>query len=118
MDILIVDDDPLTNKVLKNFFTLKGYSCKDAITGNEALKFIEKNRPKVLLLDIILPHFDGYELCKMIKEKYKDLPIYYITAVPLSEVSKKVQETGASGFFLKPFNFQEFDVLYEILLKS
>ncbi len=67
-------NDALTNKVLKNFFTLKGYTCKDSISGNEALKFIEKIKPKVLLLDIILPHFDGYELCKMIKENIKTYP--------------------------------------------
>ncbi len=113
LDILIVDDDPLTNKVLINFFTLKGYICKDMITGINALKVLEKIKPKVILLDIVLPHFNGYELCKIIKERYKNIPVFYITAVSLSEVGKKVKETGADGFFLKPFNFQEFNILFE-----
>ena len=55
----------------------------------------------------------GYEICKRIKseEKFKDLLIFYITAVPRNEVEGKIDETGADGFFLKPFDYLEFDHL-------
>ncbi len=55
----------------------------------------------------------GYEICKRIKseEKFKNLLIFYITAVPRSEVEGKIDETGADGFFLKPFEYSDFDRL-------
>lgn len=113
-DILLVDDDASTNKVLIDFFQLKGFSCKDVTSGSELFKELELFRPKIILLDILLPDISGYEICKKIKldENYKDIPIYYITAVPGNEVTQKMKETMADGFFLKPFNFSEFEKIF------
>jgi len=120
IDILIVDDDILTKKVLNDIFKMKGYSTKTAASGSEALKIIERITPKIILLDIILPELNGYEICKKIKEqeRYKDLIIYFITAVPRTEVESEIKETGANGFFLKPFDFSEFEIIDETLSKS
>ena len=59
----------------------------------------------------------GHEICKKMKEdeNLKDVPVFYITAIPESEVSKKMEETGADGFILKPFNFSDFEVLFDYL---
>ena len=48
-------------------------------------------------------------------ENLKDVPVFYITAIPESEVSKKMEETGADGFILKPFNFSDFEALFDYL---
>ncbi len=116
-DILIIDDDASTNKVLVDFFRLKTYSAKEVSTGTEAFKILQKVKPKIILLDIILPEIDGYEICKIIKsdEKLRDIPVFYITAVPGYEVKERVEETGADGIFLKPFNFSEFEILFKYL---
>ena len=116
-DILLVDDDTSTNKVLIDFFRIKGYSCKDVTSGTELFRELENYKPKIILLDILLPDINGYEICKKIKldEKYKHIPIFYITAVPRNEVKEKLKETMADGYFLKPFNFYEFEKLFNYL---
>jgi len=113
-DILLVDDDVSTNKVLIDYFQLKGFSCKDITSGSGLFKELEIYRPKIILLDILLPDINGYEICKKIKldENYNEIPIFYITAVPGNEVTQKMKETMADGFFLKPFNFREFEKIF------
>ncbi|MFX1573714.1 MAG: response regulator [Promethearchaeota archaeon] len=119
-EILIVDDDESTINLLLNFFEGKGYKCKESYLGTDALEFLNKHIPKLILLDILLPDLNGYEICKTLKfnkeyGKFNDIPIFYITAVPEVEVVMKLKETGANGYFLKPFDFREFNILFEYL---
>ncbi len=116
-DILLVDDDVSTNKVLLDFFQIKGFTCKDVVSGSETFKELEVYRPKLILLDILLPDVNGYEICRKIKldDRYKDIYVFYITAVPGNEVRAKIKETMADGYFLKPFNFLEFEKLFNLL---
>lgn len=116
-DILLVDDDASTNNVLIDFFQFKGYSCKDVISGLGIFKELETYKPKLILLDIILPDMSGYEICKKLKsdDNFSNIPIYYITAVPENEVKQNLKETQADGYFLKPFNFLEFEKIFNYL---
>ncbi|MFX0019548.1 MAG: response regulator [Promethearchaeota archaeon] len=116
-DILIIEDDIATITVLTNFFESKGYSCRGLTTGVKGLEELSKSSPKIILLDIILPDINGYEICKKIKsdEKFKEIPIFFITAMPESEVSAKLIDTGAEGYLLKPFKFPKFNVLFDYL---
>jgi CheY-like chemotaxis protein len=116
-DILLVDDDSSTNKVLIDFFQIKGYNCKDVVSGAGTFKILESHRPKLILLDILLPDINGYEICRKLKsdKNYMDIPIYYITAVPENEVKAMMDETRADGYFLKPFNFPEFEKLFDYI---
>ena len=114
-DLLIVDDDSSTNKVLIDYFRLKGYTCKYTGSGAEMFEELKLNKPKVILLDIILPDISGYEICKRIKadDRYNDIIVFYITAVTANEVNSNIKETMADGYFLKPFNFSEFERIFE-----
>jgi CheY-like chemotaxis protein len=116
-DILLVDDDNSTNKVLIDYFQIKGFLCKDVGSGSETFKELEVFKPKLILLDILLPDISGYEICKKIKQddEYKGIPVFYITAVPGNEVRSKIKETMADGFFLKPFNFPDFEKLFNLM---
>ncbi|MFW9867513.1 MAG: response regulator [Candidatus Thorarchaeota archaeon] len=116
-DILIIEDDIATITVLTNFFETRGYSCLGISSGIQGLNELKKSCPKIVLLDIILPDINGYEICRKIKsdERLKDIPVYYITAMPESEVIGKVKETGAEGYLLKPFKFGKFHVLFNYL---
>lgn len=116
-DILIIDDDDSTINLLKDYFENKAHSCKVVTRGNDALKVLMKSIPKLILLDIFLPDITGYEVCQRIRanEKLKKIPLFYITAVPEGEVSEKVKETGADGYFLKPFDITSFTQLFEYL---
>ena len=119
-DILIVEDEISTNNMLVNFFGQKGLKCKGIVKGSNLIETIAVNRPKLILLDILLPDINGFEMCKKIKEddRYKNIPVYYITAIPGHEVEKRMEDTKADGYFLKPFNFPKLERFTKNLIKS
>jgi len=116
-DILIVDDNKQTVKFLNTYFKRKGYSCKGVFSGNKCLNELKTYTPKLILLDIILPDISGYEIIKTIRENssLKEVPIFLITAVPSSEVEKKIQKLNVTGAIFKPFNLNDFKDLYKYL---
>ncbi|MFX1435991.1 MAG: response regulator [Promethearchaeota archaeon] len=116
-DILLIEDDLATIKLLTSYFESKGYKCKGVVSGTKGIDEIRAGAPKLILLDIILPDISGYEICKMIKEheKYKQIPVYLLTAIPGSEVDKKMGEIKADGYILKPFDFSDFEVVFQYL---
>jgi diguanylate cyclase (GGDEF)-like protein len=107
--ILIVDDTPkniqLLGTVLKNI----GYKIIVATNGLQALGLLEKIKPDLILLDVMMPELDGYETCKRIKatEKLKDIPIIFLTAKTQPEDIVKGFELGAVDYIIKPFNSSE-----------
>ena len=116
-DILIIDDDIPTIRLLTNFFKDKGYSCYGVIKGSEGLEELSINYPKVILLDIMLPDLSGFEICKNVKsdEKYKNIPIYLLSAMGEPQILEHFEETNANGYIVKPFNLSDFDVILDIL---
>lgn len=116
-DVLLIEDDLPTIRLIKSFFESKGVITKGAISGTKGFDELISSTPKLILLDIILPDISGYELCKRIKqnETFKDIPIYFLTAIPESEVEKKLEETKADGYILKPFDFSDFEIVFEKL---
>ena len=116
-DILLIEDDLATIRLLTSYFESKGYKCKGVVSGTKGLEELRGGIPKLILLDIILPDISGYEICKMIKDhqKYNEIPIYLLTAIPGSEVERKMGETKADGYILKPFDFSDFEVIFQYL---
>ena len=110
-DVLLIEDDTPTIRLITSFFEGKNLICKGAVSGKKGLEELIINVPMLILLDIILPDISGYELCKRIKsdEKFKSIPLYYLTAIPGSEVEKNIEETGADGYILKPFDLSDFE---------
>jgi len=116
-EILLIEDDLATIRLLTSYFESKGYKCKGVVSGTKGLEELRGGVPKLILLDIILPDISGYEICKMIKDHkvYREIPIYLLTAIPGSEVEKKIDETKADGYILKPFDFSDFQVIFQYL---
>ena len=87
------------------------------MTGLKGFDELNKSVPRLILLDIILPDISGYDICKDIKshEKYKTIPVYYLTAVPSFKVKEKMKETNADGFILKPFDLKNLTFLFDYL---
>ncbi|MEJ2249817.1 MAG: response regulator [Candidatus Lokiarchaeota archaeon] len=114
-DILIVEDHKPTALVLVDLFESQGFSSYHVSSGSKALEILNKTKPKLVLLDILLPDINGFEVCKEIKSdnQKKDLLVYYITAIPKKEVIKNMDRTKADGFLLKPFNFNEFNIILD-----
>ncbi|NVM44131.1 MAG: response regulator [Candidatus Lokiarchaeota archaeon] len=116
-DILLIEDDLPTIRLITNYFENKEYICKGLVSGTKGLEELKRTIPKVILLDIILPDISGYDICQTIKTDniFKKIPVYFLTAISESEVKKNFQKYGADGYILKPFNFSDFDVIFEIL---
>ena len=116
-DILLIEDDLATIRLITSYFESKNYNCKGVISGAKGFEELRKVVPKVILLDIILPDLSGYDICQTIKtdNAYKKIPVYFLTAISASEIKKRLNETLADGYILKPFNFSDFDVIFEIL---
>ncbi len=116
-DILLIEDDLATIRLITSYFESKHYICKGVVSGTKGLEELRRAVPKVILLDIILPDLSGYDICQTIKtdNTYKKIPVYFLTAISASEIKKRLNETLADGYILKPFNFSDFNVIFEIL---
>lgn len=116
-DILLIEDDIETVNLLTSYFESLGISCKGVLSGFKGLKELKNYNPKVILLDIILPDINGYEVLKRINSdrKLKETPVFFLTAIPNIEIEQKVKDLGATGVILKPFNLSDFEVLHNYL---
>lgn len=116
-DILLIEDDLATIRLLTSYFESKGFTCKGVVSGSKGLDEIKNNPPKLVLLDIILPDYSGYDICKQIKSNkdLRNLAVYLLTAIPGSEVKKNLEESNADGYILKPFDFSDFEVIFQYL---
>jgi len=102
--ILIVDDIKMNIDIMISI--LDGYNLRVAMNGKSALELIEVEKPDLILLDIMMPGIDGYEVCKQVKanEKTRDIPIIFVTAKRSHEDEQKGLELGAIDYIIKPFN--------------
>ena len=102
--ILLVDDDPILLKLLASLLSDKGYRVMQARNGEEALQIVVREDIDLILLDILMPGMDGYEICSVLKqtEATRVIPIILITALDSSESKVKGIECGADDVITKP----------------
>lgn len=107
--ILVVDDTPLNVKMLADLLTFKGYQTATASSGAEALAKIEADRPDLVLLDVMMPGMNGYEVCQKIRANPATgiLPVVMVTALDPGQERVKGIEAGADDFLSKPINQPE-----------
>jgi adenylate cyclase len=107
--ILVVDDLPMNVKLLVDVLTAKGYVMSMATSGAEALAQIENNPPDLVLLDVMMPAMNGYEVCQAIRARPETalLPVVMVTALDAKEERIKGLEAGADDFLTKPVNQPE-----------
>lgn len=103
--ILIIDDDEKLSKMLGFLFTAKGFKVEYAKSGGEAFDILNRIRPNVIILDIMMPGMDGFEVCRKFKEKedIKNIPIIMLSALPSAQNRDRSLELGAYSYFEKPF---------------
>ncbi len=102
--ILIVDDEPINLQVLVNMLSLQNYSVTRANSGKEALQLLDKQSFDLVLLDVMMPHMSGYEVCEAIRQRYpaSELPVVFLTARNQIEDLVHGFETGANDYLNKP----------------
>lgn len=104
--VLVVDDEASIRRILETRLKLAGYNVVTAGDGQEALEQFHGFQPDLVILDVMLPKMDGYEVCREIR-KTADTPIIMLTAV--ADVSNRIQglEIGADDYVVKPFSPSE-----------
>jgi twitching motility two-component system response regulator PilG len=107
--ILVVDDSPTVCKIVKVTLTKMGCRVVIAEDGLEALAKIEDEKPDLILLDIIMPHMDGYQVCSLIKEKphYKHIPVVMLSGKDGFFDKVRGRLVGSTGYITKPFQPHE-----------
>jgi adenylate cyclase len=106
--VLVIDDLPQNTRLLEAILTPKGYRVVTAASGEEGLGTLRENKPDLVLLDILMPGMDGYEVCRRIRDDPATafLPVVMITASGDQEKIRAI-ETGADDFVTKPFDQTE-----------
>ncbi len=103
--ILIVEDEESLLKLESILLTTKGYLVQGVTSGVAALEAIEEEKPDLVLLDVMLPKMDGFEVCSRIKQdpETKHIPVILLTAKKTPEDLARGQEVGADHYITKPF---------------
>ena len=103
--ILIVEDEESLLKLESILLTSKGYDVRGVSNGREALEAIAEEKPDLVLLDIMLPEIDGFEVCQRIKENpaTKEIPVVMLTAKKSREDMARGEKVGADWYITKPF---------------
>lgn len=117
MKILICEDESSIRAFLKINFERNGFSVVEADSGEEALRKAELEKPQVVVLDVMLPGIDGFEVCRRLREKYTNMGIIMLTAKGLDMDKITGLERGADDYVVKPFNPTEFILRTKALIR-
>ena len=114
--IMIVDDDPHIRELVRVFLRKEGFETHEASDGVKALAKLESIKVDMVILDVMMPNMDGWQLCHELREHY-DLPLLMLTAK--GETSQKIKgfEMGTDDYLVKPFDPMELVVRVKALLK-
>ncbi len=104
---LVVDDSALNRQVIVEYLRHKGITTIEAEDGEQALEKIESEKPDVILLDLIMPIMDGFEVLEHLKQNNNQIPVIVITAYLKGNTFQRCIELGAKGFLNKPVKMQE-----------
>ena len=104
--LLIVDDEPELVFLMEVRLKANGYEIFTASDGQCALEIAKKEKPDLIILDLMLPKMDGYKVCGLLKKdiRYANIPIILFTARAQEEDVKLGKELGANAYVTKPFN--------------
>ena len=119
-EILIVDDEPSIVVPIQFLMEQQGYNVLVAENGEDALDVIYKYKPDLILLDIMLPRIDGYEVCEIVRlnPEYRNTKIIFLTAKGREVEIAKGLALGANAYIVKPFSNTELIAKVKELLKN
>ena len=107
--VLVVDDDPDINEVVREGLRLAGYEPVPALTGSDALAEVDRRVPDLVLLDQMLPDVDGVEICRRLRAapRTREIPIVFLSARAAPDARVRGLAVGADDYVVKPFSMQE-----------
>ena len=105
--VLVVDDDPSLREFVRLNLESEGYTVREAASGEEALSAIEDQAPALVLLDVVMPGIDGWQMLQRMQERYGSIPVIMFSGQVDSTDASDAEERGARGFVGKPFDPQQ-----------
>jgi DNA-binding response OmpR family regulator len=107
--VLVVDDEPNVLRSLVQYLTIEEFTVETASNGMEALEKVDSFNPELILLDVMMPGMDGFEVLDKVKEKpgHSNTPVIMLTAKDQSADVLKGYQSGATSYLVKPFNLDE-----------
>lgn len=115
--IVVVDDDDKITSMLRRALAFEGYTVITAGNGTEGLKAVLDHEPNLVILDVMMPFVDGFEVCRRMREGGIDIPVLMLTAK--DEISDRVKglDLGADDYLVKPFALEELLARVRVLLR-
>ena len=115
--IMIVDDDPNVRELVSVLLQNHGFETCEAIDGHDAMQKITNDNPDLVIIDIMMPNMDGFELCRNLRRYYENMPVLMLTAK--GELASKVKAfgLGADDYLTKPFEGDELILRIQALLR-
>src|SRR5512143_962628 len=115
--VLLVDDEPSILQLARMYLEREGFAVEEACDGEAALAFVERRPPDLMVLDIMLPKLDGFEVCRRLRSAGRQLPIVMLTARD-EDIDKILGlELGADDYLTKPFNPRELVARVKAILR-
>ena len=117
--ILIVDDEADMRVMFSTRLEISNFEVIEAEDGEEGLEKAKKEKPDLIVLDLMLPKINGFEVCRMLKfdDNYKNIPIIVLSALSQQNEREKATQCGADAYFIKPFDLSLLVTKIESLLK-
>jgi DNA-binding response OmpR family regulator len=117
--ILVVDDDEIVSRTIERSLRAGGYRVAVVHSGVEALKSVRRNPPDLMVLDVIMPGMDGFEVCKQVRADplMSDLPVLFLTAKSKEQDRIEGLRAGADDYLVKPFNLDELYLRVRAILR-
>lgn len=113
--ILVVDDNEDNAHIIRDYLEARGYPISVAYNGDQAMELFEKEKPSLVLLDVMMPGRDGWQVCREMKESEsgRDVRIIMVTALQDWMDKRQAIETGADDFVEKPFELARLAMVVE-----
>ena len=105
--VLVVDDDPRLREFMRVNLEMEGYSVVEAASAEEALSAIEDTTPELVLLDVVMPGVDGWQMLQRMQERHGSIPVIMFSGQVDARSASEAEERGARGFVGKPFDPQQ-----------
>jgi excisionase family DNA binding protein len=106
--VLVVDDDPQVREVVRVNLEMEGYTVRDAANAEEGLAAVEDDPPDLILLDVMMPQVDGWEMLRRVQERHGTgtIPVVMFSGQLEGSAEREAAERGAQGFVGKPFDLR------------
>jgi excisionase family DNA binding protein len=105
--VLVVDDDSRLREFMRVNLEMEGYTVREAASADEALSAIEDQAPELVLLDVVMPGVDGWQMLQRMQERHGSIPVIMFSGQVDAQSASEAEQRGARGFVGKPFDPQQ-----------